>query len=67
MNEWNFIDEYAQNFMDERLNIHGIKFIHGIMVARRDIPWLGTSVSVMTFNNELNLLELKNKGYPTEV
>jgi hypothetical protein len=29
--------------MDERSNIHGIKVIHGIMVARRDIPWLGTS------------------------
>jgi len=57
--------------MDERLNIHGIKFIHGIMVARREIPWLGTSVSVPSLqwpiNNELNLIELKNKGYPTEV
>jgi hypothetical protein len=53
--------------MDERLNIHGIKFIHGIMVARRDIPWLGTSMGVMAFNNEPNLLALKNKGYPTEV
>ncbi len=49
------------------MNIHGIKFIHGIMVARRDIPWLGTSMGVMAFNNEPNLLALKNKGYPTEV
>ncbi len=37
------------------------------MVARRDIHWLGTSVGVLASNNEPNLLELKNKGYPTEV
>lgn len=48
--------------MDEILNIHGIKFIHGIMVARRDIHWLGTSVGVRASNNEPNLLELKKQG-----
>jgi hypothetical protein len=48
--------------MDERSNIHGIKVIHGIMVARRDIPWLGTSMGVMAFYNEPNLLELKKQG-----
>jgi hypothetical protein len=30
--------------MDEKMNFHGIKFIHEIIVGGIDIPWLGTLV-----------------------
>jgi hypothetical protein len=39
--------------MDEKLNFHGIKFIHEITVGGMDIPWLGTLVAVITFNTKL--------------
>jgi hypothetical protein len=35
---------------------HGIKFIHEIIVARRDIPWLGTPKGIMVFNDEPNFI-----------
>ncbi len=43
-NGWSFVDEYGPNFMDEKMNFHGIKFIHEIIVGGIDIPWLGTLV-----------------------
>jgi hypothetical protein len=36
MEEW--MKFHGQNFMYEKLNFHGIKFIDEIKVARRDIP-----------------------------
>jgi hypothetical protein len=41
-NGWSLIDKkfYNQNSMIEKLNLHGLKFIHEIMVARKDIPFI---------------------------
>jgi len=38
------------------LNYHGIMFIHKIMVARWDMPLLGTSMGVRIFNSEPNII-----------
>jgi hypothetical protein len=37
MNGLSFVDEHGHNFKNEKNTFHGIKFIHEIMVARRDI------------------------------
>jgi peroxiredoxin len=57
MDEWiKLLCECDQMLMDEKLNFHGIKFIHEMMVAIRGIPLLGTLARiVMVFNNKPNV------------
>jgi len=44
MDEWmKFGQSIGTKFQDESTDFHGIKFIHEIMVARRDNPWASCS------------------------
>ncbi len=41
-----------------------INLTHVIIVGRRDIPWLGTSMDIMAFSNETNVhLHTPWKGF----
>jgi hypothetical protein len=52
MDEWmKFCQSIGKKFQNESTNFHGIKFIHEIMVARRDNPWASCS----QINNELGI------------